>query len=342
MPEPLVVTTMRSFRQAIIAREQEQMRLLAVRWLGVEERLRAEIQALVDGIALARSQGTAVNRASLYQMRHYRAVLAQLQHVIGTDFLPYAEDMITAGQRQAIQDGIAHAEMAIQQAMFERNTIGATFDRLPAEALETMVGMTANGAPVSDLLRAAYPEAAGAMTDALLDGVARGHNPRVTAAAMARASGMGLQRAMVIARTEQLRAYREAGRAAYQESGVVDGFYRLCAHDSRVCPACLAREGEFIPLSAGPLREHPQGRCSMVPKVRGLPPLTFTAGESWFRLQIEADQIAILGPRRFQAWRDGQVRFGDFAQTVPNAVWGDSLRTPSLAELGIAGEGDDE
>lgn len=333
MPDPLVVTMMRHWRQELLAREAAQMQDMAVEWLRIEQRMAADFSALAQEVYLLRLDGHPVDRATVYRLDRYRRMLAQMNQLITGEYLPYAERLITAAQLAAIRRAVDHATQAIQAAQAETGRLGASFNRLPVEAVASMAGFASDGSPLANLLGQAYPEAANAVTDALIDATARGINPRATAAAMAHAGGAGLQRSLVIARTEQLRAYRETARLAYEESGVVSGFYRLCAHDTRVCPACLAREGEFYPLSAGPLREHPQGRCTMVPQVKGLKPLTWQQGEAWFNTIPEEGQRAILGKGRYEAWRAGDLRFPDMAQTVPNATWGDSLRVAPLRDV---------
>ena len=75
----------------------------------------------------------------------------------------------------------------------------------------------------------------------LIVGTAQGWNPRKTAARMKGDLAGGLQKALTIARSEQMRVYREATRAQYERSGVVSGQRRLSAHDDRVCPAWARR-----------------------------------------------------------------------------------------------------
>ena len=60
------------------------------------------------------------------------------------------------------------------------------------------------------------------------------------------------------------------------------------------------------------------------------------SGEAWFRGQDEATQRRILGPGRYQAWKDGRFDFGELKQATQNATWGEGVKVATLKDLGIA------
>lgn len=135
-----------------------------------------------------------------------------------------------------------------------------------------------------------------------------------------------------IARTEQLRVYRQTARQSYQASGVVDGYYRLAAHDSRTCPACLMDDGHFYELSEE-MPEHPSGRCTQVPKVSGVKPPQWQQGPDWFVEQPPETQKSILGKGRYEAWQAGAFDLDQLIRVKANSAWGDSLQPKPLKEL---------
>ena len=135
----------------------------------------------------------------------------------------------------------------------------------------------------------------------------------------------GLNRAMVIARTETLRAYRYTKMETWRETGLVCGFQRVSAHDRRVCPACLMADGQFIPVQAD-FAEHPQGRCSLIPVLKNGDLHKWQYGEEWFEKQPTATQVSILGPGRHAAWKTGKFGLSDIPVVQPNDTWGPSLR----------------
>ena len=164
--------------------------------------------------------GVTPSQAKLFQMDRYQAMLKQLYVELGK-YTDYADTLITAQQRAYIAQAIADSGAALQAS-----GVVPGFDRLPIEAVENVVGLTGAGTPVHDLLTQTWPNAAQGMTNQLIRSTALGINPRETARRMQDGSTRSLNRMLNIARTEQLRVYRQTARQSYQTSGVVDGYYR--------------------------------------------------------------------------------------------------------------------
>jgi hypothetical protein len=141
----------------------------------------------------------------------------------------------------------------------------------------------------------------------------------------------GLTKALQIARTEELRTYREAGRRQYQESGVVVAHKRVAAHGPRTCAACMAVDGERLGLDE-PMYDHPQGRCTSVPVVDGMPEVEWLAGEDWLKTQSESVQRSVMGPL-YEPWSEGVFGLSDVVQHRNDAVWGRSLTPKSARQL---------
>jgi SPP1 gp7 family putative phage head morphogenesis protein len=80
----------------------------------------------------------------------------------------------------------------------------------------------------------------------------------------------GRDRAELIASTEVTRAYAEANRIAYRESGVVDRVEWRTANDERVCPICGPLHGDQVGINRGfgsgisNPPAHPRCRCWIV------------------------------------------------------------------------------
>lgn len=326
MPDSAVIIQMRQFKASLLQGEQSQMREMASRWLGVERRLSAQMDALALEMAnIARDGGTVSQHTLMTQVR-YRELLIQLTDEL-EGYTDYAERTIADRQRQLARLGIKHAEQAITG-----QGIRAGFNRLPIQAVEHLVGLAGNGTPLNNLLTSAWPLAADRLTQELINGVALGYNPRKTARLMARGMASARDRMEVIARTEQLRVYREANLQSYRASGVVTSYRRLATHDDRVCAACLMDEGTEYSLNDS-LPEHPQGRCALVPMVMGVKQPTWRAGADWFVEQPVATQTAILGKGRYDAWQRGLFGLDELVTVKPNAIWGDSLQVTPLREL---------
>ncbi len=157
------------------------------------------------------------------------------------------------------------------------------------------------------------------MARALIKNTALGKNPRDTAREMRQAASAGLNRMLLIARTEQLRVYREASRMQYQASGVVRGYKRLVARNSRTCPACLALDGKFYPVEQA-FADHPAGRCALVPCVKGVPDPTWQSGEDWLKGQPEQTQRDILGKGHYEGWKRGDFQLAHLMKVTHNAT----------------------
>jgi SPP1 gp7 family putative phage head morphogenesis protein len=345
MPDPLVVVKMREFKEGLLLQEAAQMEEMARRWIQVEEALEAQITALAQDLSRLKAAGLSPTQGQLYRMERYRRLLLQAQQEVDR-YAGYAEDLIARQQAIYAGLGVQHAAEAIDAAIYPR--IAPYFDRLPVSAVEHMVGLAGNGAPLGELLRSRMVrDAAGfplpgvweRLTEALIRGTALGWNPNKVARLMRDDLAEGLQKALTIARTEQLRVYREASRLQYRESGIISGYKRLTAHDDRVCAACLADEGHLYVLEDA-MEDHPQGRCIAVPVVDWmaiagveLEPIEWLRGEEWLLTQGEGVQLSILGRGHYDAWQAGAFEFGQLVTRTFDPVWGGGLRVTPLKEL---------
>lgn len=327
MPEPLVISTMRQFKAELLRQEAVQMRAMAARWLNVERRLQGRMDALALEMVQIKRDGGTVSREMLINQQRYRDLMAQVQVELRV-YSDYAERTIEDRQRQMARLGIYHGEQAIRAG-----GIQAGFNRLPIEAVEHMVGFTGANTPLGQLIAGTWPAASDGITQALIDGVALGLNPRDTARNMARASTASLDRMMTIARTEQLRTYRTANLESYRASGVVSGYKRLAAHDRRTCAACIMSEGTFYDLNEDLMPTHPNCRCTLVPVVQGFPEPKWLGGQEWFEQQDQETQVSILGKERYYRWQNGNFDLGELVTVKRNVTWGDSLQVTPLKEL---------
>lgn len=326
MPDNTVITLMRQFKRDLLNQEHAQMQAMASRWLGVERRLDSQMQALAYECDAIKRDGGTVSPELLMTNVRYRELLIQLNHEL-EGYTDYADRTITDRQRQLARLGIKQGEQAIRAS-----GLRAGFNRLPVEAVENLIGFSGDGAPLANLLTGSWPLAAQGMTQELINGVALGYNPRKTAKLMAQGATGSLDRMMVIARTESLRAYRTANLDSYRASGVVNSYKRLATHDSRVCAACLMAEGTVYQLDEE-MPEHPQGRCTLVPVVDGIGAPQWKQGQDWFVEQDQARQMDILGKGRYYAWQNGDFELDQLVTVKPNAVWGDSVQVTPLRDL---------
>lgn len=327
---PLVVDVMNAHRAALLRRERTQMSAMAQRWLGVERALQAEIVRFTERL---QQDGLTVGqmRSRQFQLDRFASLLRQVRVELDR-YSDYAAPLITGQQREYAATGIDHAADAIN-AVGEQAGVIIKFDKLPVGAVENLVGLAGDGSPLRSLLQSSFGVGAEGMFNQLIAGVALGRNPQVVARMMVRDGlSQSLTRMMLIARTEQLRVYRESSRQTYISSGVVERYKRLASKSRRTCAACLMADGQIYELDE-PFDEHPAGRCQLLPVVAGLPPVRWTEGRDWFTEQSPEVQRSILGPGRFDAWRAGAFDLDQLVSRRENPVWGGALVPTPLRDL---------
>ena len=327
MADPDVVVVARQFKAALLAQEQGAMVVMGQRWATVERTLQAHIDALVQELGSIEALAS-MTPEQLYRMDRYQALVMQVREQLRL-YERWAEGQITASQRQAIEMGRETVTESLAAS-----GLGISWNRLPVRSVEIMAGLAGDGAPLFSLLqeRALWPDAVEGLTQALLKGMALGWNPRKTALRMADGLADGLNKALTIARTETMRAYRMATVEGYRESNVVSGFRRLAAKDGRTCLACLMSDGETFDL-ADDLTDHPNGRCVAVPILADREPPQWQTGREWFETLPAERQREMMGSERYDAWKRDGYDLSALRRTAHSDTWGDAPRVATLAEL---------
>jgi len=330
------------FRRALLRRERaaadEMARAYAVAW----KRIEAKLKALLDELAAAEERGEDVTVTWLFQ--HER--LQELQRQVEVEWRRWAASSaprIEGGQRAAIRAAMQEAETLTRVALGPPPP-GVSFSwvRLPREALVEMVGFAGNGTPLRALLDALGVEASQAVREALIAGLVTGENPRSIARRVRGEFGGNLARALRVARTEVLRAYRTAALQSYRANdNVVKGWIWLSARSERTCAACWAMHGTLHSLDET-LDDHPNGRCVAAPWVRswaemglgGLPeePALPTGAEMFARLTPQ-EQDRVLGQAGGAAYRAGAVSLDQFVGVRYSSRWGTLRYARSLGNV---------
>jgi hypothetical protein len=81
------------------------------------------------------------------------------------------------------------------------------------------------------------------------------------------------------------------------------------------------------------LNDHHNGRCTMLPLVRGYDNPVTQTGEDIFNSMSDADKRALLGRDYFTAWQDGLYSFNDLSSEFDNDVYGPMRRVTPLWQL---------
>lgn len=278
----------------------------------------------------------------LYRYDRLSTLRAQTESQI-REFAAFANTNIRSQQLYAVEQAQIHAEELIRLGLgTPPDGVTLAFNRLPTEALSDLISFLHDGSPLSSLLGELAGSASQAVADGLVTGLALGWNPRRIAASIRQALGNDLVRALRLARTETLRAYRESTRRNYQaNSNVLHGWIWMSARNERTCAMCWAMHGTKHGLDEM-LDDHPNGRCTMLPWTKSWAELGYEGipdnpelepGSALFEKLNPEKQRSILGPAKYAAWRDGRFTFSQIVGRRDDARWGSMRFERSLKDL---------
>lgn len=320
------------FRAALLRRERKSSLELLRRYGVVWTRLQNQIERLTRDIEKAQANGETVSENWLYRQDRYKALINQLSREIHK-FAGEADKTITGEQKEAIRQAVRHASTLMDAAVGNDPAITGNFNRLPVSAVESLAGFAGNGSPLRDLLNKLGPDTARRVTDSLVDGIARGHGSKKIASGIKEALGGNAARALTIARTETLRAYREASRETYKANAdVVEGWQWRSSRNVGTCPVCWAMDGTMHSLD-DPFGTHPNCRCVQIPVTEFTPQKQRDdKGIKAFDGLPDEDKARILGPVKFQAYQSGAITLPDLIGFHDHPQWGPTRRERGLKE----------
>lgn len=284
--------------------------------------------------------------AYILQQQRLTAMLAEAQ----SKFMDFGTKAGIAVQ-QAQLDGVVAAESYVTKAVQAQmgpppNGITAVdFGKLHDTAITEMVGNLGDGSPLRDLTQTFGDDASKSLNSLLIEGITTGLNPVAIARKMhAAVLDIGRRRAETIARTEMMRAARQATSVMLQENDdVIKGWTWLCAQDRRTCPVCWAMQGKEFKTDVL-MATHPNCRCTMTPLAYTWRELGFDLdepqfspklgpGETLFKQLPQEDQRFILGKGGYTAYSNGLVSLDDFVQDTYSPLWGYGRSRKSLRKM---------
>ena len=304
----------------------------------VHERMALDIRGEIERLAAAlegvdpRSVGEA--RALLYRKGLLTERLDQIDR-IALGYAPLMARAVDDASAAALHVGARHGLGMLQ------SVVDVQFNMVPFDVLREQAAALVRGAPLDRLMQSWSKESAQSVSEQLMAGIAKGDNPRQIAMDMVKALdgpleegplAKSLHRANVIARTETIRSYRSASIETYKANpDVVDGWIWNSAADERTCPVCWAMHGEKFD-SGEPFDTHPQCRCAPSPSVPGYD-TDLPAGEELFDNLPDMEQLAILGPARFDLYKRGEMRLTDVVGRSHHPVWGGGRFERSIKDM---------
>lgn len=319
----------RAFKADLLRHERDASGEMVRQYGQMWQQLQRQIEAMQRDFVEARKKDESIGASWYYRYNRMQSLQAQIEREIAA-FATYAEQRIIQQQRYAVD---AAQQTARQQVHAARQRLGVDWMRLPSSATSELVGYLQDGSPLRSLLSGLAGDTAQAIGDTLVKGVALGYNPRKTARLIRKQFAHPLANIMRISRTETMRAMRQASLQSYRaNSDVIEGWMWMAAHQGRTCPMCLAMDGQVFPLTAY-LDDHPNGRCSPVPVVKGAPRPQWETGEAWLRRQPVAVQQKVLGIEGQQLYAAGVINLRDFVGRKRSKAWGTTRYAKSLSAV---------
>lgn len=327
MAEPIYLEIIKQFRREVDVKSAKSVNDLVAGWRDIIEAILPDMVKLAERVWKRRDD---FSETELVEMRQYERLLARLNVLLTEYNVEYSIPLTEEQQRLFSFLGLEHSADLVK-AGNTRRAVGLSFGRASEEAIKNLIAISRAGQPLRRLFDKAYPNAAVGLTRQLLIGLGRGISPRDTAELMMKEGiGQGFNHILLVARDQQIRAYRNANQYNFQRLNV-GSYRRVAAHNDRTCAACLALDGEIFKSDVlMPL--HPQDRCAMVPMVgdlRGKP----GEGEAWFKTQARDVQEKILGKGRLALWEEGGFDFKQLVSVRNHKIWGPSARVTSLKDL---------
>lgn len=343
-------TQAEEFQAALARRDARVARELADAYGRVYADVLDSFEALNAAVRERLEAGDIVRDRDLIRMRRYQRLVRQVEELTG-NYAAFASERITQAQAEAVRAAIRDAGELIRIAAetgllqdvqlppgVSLADILPTFSRVPEESLQFLVGTLGDGTPLREYFLAGtanVPPLPQSVVDQirrnLAHGLTIGWNPVTTARLFREAMGVGLNRSLRIARTETLRSYREASRANYVANGINE-YEWLATLDVRTCLACIALDGQRFSTEQ-PMQNHVNCRCTMVPvlpfdipRIRRAkyPERAFFTGtgEQWFESLTDAQKLALMGPGKFEIYRQGRATLQDFVDEQHTETFG--------------------
>lgn len=321
---------LREHRQRLIDREEAAVRELLAAYDEIERGLRIAIADLQRKIRTAQDAGQTISPAWFSRERRLSMLIDQVKQQV-EKFGRTAAAVTTREQRTAITIAVSETDDLIRIIAPEIPDIGSLLD---TRAIETAVGMMADGSPIHDYYKEQLaPKVADAIRREVIDAAAKGTDFRTIQRRLLKAGDITRQRALMVARTEVNRVRREATRARYQENeDLITGWEWAASKSRRTCPACLAMDGRIFKLK-DEFPQHVNCRCTMIPVIDGVERPKRTLGADWLAKQPDDVLEDVLGKHAAAAYSAGDIELKDLVGWRNDKRFGRSIYTKKLSAV---------
>jgi hypothetical protein len=342
-----VVKTSNQFKAKLLRDNDKAVKEISKRYLQAWRRLKVQANALTKQIVEAQKSGEPVGASWLFRQQRYYDLMLALEVEL-RQYGVYVAGVVLTQQQLGLTLGLESSKkLALMQVRY-----GVQWNQPSLAAMRGLTGFLADGTPLTYKFAGLSAEISDGIKEVLTSGLAEGWNPVKIAAEINNGFAGGLTNAVTTCRTEVMRAYRTASHENYRaNSDIVRGWIRLSSQTARSCSACLALDGTWYTLDE-PLIDHPNGLCVALPQTRSWAEISpsgkasgikETSAQPWnsediFEKLSDAEQLKVLGPGRFQLYREGKIGIKDMAVLQKSAIWGDHYRPKTLKELTAEGK----
>ena len=291
---------------------------------------------MLEEIRIRREFGFPVDGPWLWEKTRLQSTLSFVKARMGA-FGQLVQQATISGQTRSTIQAVIDADRIFRSLQFAKGSVSL----LKSKSFEKLIGHFADGSPIRGYFEHYGAQVADVIERKLIGAVINSQGARETARQMSRAIGEEALKianergfnAIVTARTEPLRVYRQATIDNYAENPeLVDGYIRLASLDQRTCPVCLALSGTWYRLSE-PFESHAACRCTCVPSLRDSSVFYAPTGPEWFDEQPEAVQTEILGTGKYELYREGRIQLNDLVRRSTSPTFGPQVRVATLREL---------
>ena len=334
---PEIFALKREQIEAIKRLTDDQVTDLVGRWVKLWDDLQPELQDAIEDLYDSAVDGRVSQAKALRHKKLTDAInlaeqrIAQLSNEMAD---VVSNDVDTAVKLGAFDS----SELVVKQLPpGYTSTVATGFGRVPTEALDAITLRTTER--IHSLSLPLTEDMVAKMRRELVRGIAVGDNPRATARRIMQATEQkfngGLTRAMTIARTEMLDAYRAGSQQAEKDhTDVIESWVWGASLSGRTCPACLAMHGSVHDVDEPGPYGHQNCRCARLPKTKSWAELgfkgitepadTIPSASAWFDNLTPDSQRTILGPAAHTAWSEGRFPMDQWAVRKENPGWRDS------------------
>lgn len=311
------------FRKELLRRDKSALSEMVSLYSAFYRTLQPELNKLLEEIE---REGDRPTRSQLMRRERLLSLLGQTEDELQR-FGAKAATIITGRQ----QDNVSLAEENLRE-LTRLQTRTSTWTRLPSEQIEDLVGFARDGSPLAQVLSTIAPDGKERVRDTLLQGVVSGRTSTQIARDIKTNLGGNLHRALLVAKTEDMRAYTSSTiRSMRENKDIISGWTWHAALSSDSCMACIASHGTIHPLSEN-FSPHPGCRCIPSPRVKNSS-FREETGEQWIGRQPREVQMKAMGEAKFELYEAGQIKVKDFITIKKSSDWGRSRNETPLKDL---------